>query len=1372
MHKSCYNQKDMSREYTVGLDIGTNSVGWAVIDDDFNLLQGKKKISGDTKVKRKKTNLLGSFLFSEGRTAADRRAKRGIRRRIARRHERLQYLRGIFESEISKIDDSFFIRLDESFYQLDDKNQHETTFRDKDGIKRSVNSAKNDYKYPLFKTETEEKEYYKKFPTIYHLRNYLTENEELDLRKIYLALHHIVKFRGHFVQEENTFDFSNINIQDSVRNLVDLWNEYSNEVLVEDQEAKIEEILKEKISPSFKRKKVENVYNLKPNATFSELIKLAVGNQANLKKPFGLDADLKITSSDEEFEDKISNLTDDQQAIAFAAQKINNDMLLDESLLNGSLSAKMIEKFDAHKEQLARLKEIAKVQGNDFYKKIFASKTKDGKFGVYTKYIQGVGNPAKTYGTAIDEFYKDLRKVFSDAKVDLPEEIAKPMELGEYLPKQRVYTNGVIPYQVHLNEMEQIIAHQRKNFPQIDWDAIPTLMKFRIPYYVGTLANNSGWKSVDGSLIKNEKAFAKNSWLVRNSDDKITPWNFDKVVNKDASAVNFIERMTSFDTYLPSEKVLPSKSLTYQKYAVLNELTKVRVANEFLDAAQKTKVFNDLFAGEHQNGKVTKKLLVNYLNKEFPILGATDDNIFGIDGRGFNAQYTTIHDLQKAGVAWDILRDDKNMAELDNIIKMQTIFDDKKRLLKNLENFSDILTSENISKLSKKHYTGWGRLSRKLLTGVYDRDGHNILWLLENDKAHRNLMQLLTDENLPFIKIIEQANTKNVEKGKISYDLVADLATSPAIKRGIWQTLKIVDELVKFKGYAPKNIAIEFARGNEKGGLRDSRKRTIEKSLKKLQEEFRSEFNKELVEKIKQKSNSDFSQRLQLYFLQNGKDAYDGTDLDIDQLSSYDIDHVVPQSLLKDDSIDNKVLTKKVNNDTKLDRPAGQVFPNMIPFWIRLERSQAISQIKLSRLRKMQFTDDDLRGFINRQLVETRQIMKNVSSILREVYGEDVNVLTPRARFAHDLRIQNDWPKIREINDYHHAHDAYLNAVVGVFRQKAGYDKFASKIWQSKLSHEDLIRQAKFQSSAMDVWNRKKDENGELVKNGLKETSNNKQFWLNYWTDKNTSEIWWGKETIDKIGKVFSYRDVNVVRKTDDQVGKFGDESVFKKDKNAKNFAAGIKNNLRAQKYGGTKAPISAFAVLIRNHKDEIKPLSISSMVSGDYLNAPNKLNFIRNMYPEEGASDIVVKRVNKYTKYITVKCATRLLSSYQEAQVGTQMPLISVANVNSTTQEFNDSFNLVAAFIIKNKLFLGDKVKSIPKIKEWFDQGSPEEKVKLLAEMIRLAHGQNQGLSVLQEAGLGTTAQQLKNRDDLIQSDVILIYQSPTGLHETRKLL
>ena len=61
-------------EYNIGLDIGTNSVGWAVTDIQNNILKKGKK------------NMWGARTFDEGKTAAETRNYRGARRRIQRRN--------------------------------------------------------------------------------------------------------------------------------------------------------------------------------------------------------------------------------------------------------------------------------------------------------------------------------------------------------------------------------------------------------------------------------------------------------------------------------------------------------------------------------------------------------------------------------------------------------------------------------------------------------------------------------------------------------------------------------------------------------------------------------------------------------------------------------------------------------------------------------------------------------------------------------------------------------------------------------------------------------------------------------------------------------------------------------------------------------------------------------------------------------------------------------------------------------------------------------------------------------------------------------------------------------------------------------------
>ena len=67
-------------EYSIGLDIGTNSVGWAVTDSENNILKHGGK------------NMWGARLFDEGDTAAQTRMFRGTRRRIERRRERVNIL--------------------------------------------------------------------------------------------------------------------------------------------------------------------------------------------------------------------------------------------------------------------------------------------------------------------------------------------------------------------------------------------------------------------------------------------------------------------------------------------------------------------------------------------------------------------------------------------------------------------------------------------------------------------------------------------------------------------------------------------------------------------------------------------------------------------------------------------------------------------------------------------------------------------------------------------------------------------------------------------------------------------------------------------------------------------------------------------------------------------------------------------------------------------------------------------------------------------------------------------------------------------------------------------------------------------------------
>ena len=169
-NKNNLNQGD----YYIGLDIGTDSVGWAVTDTtpNYNLLRFKGNL------------MQGINLFEEANGCTERRKFRSARRREARVRQRLDYLEGFFTDEISKTDPTFFIRLKNSFLLSEDK-------------ENSVLGTK----YILFcDEEYTDADYMKEYPTVYHLRKELVKSTQPhDVRLVYIAIHHILKKRGHFL---------------------------------------------------------------------------------------------------------------------------------------------------------------------------------------------------------------------------------------------------------------------------------------------------------------------------------------------------------------------------------------------------------------------------------------------------------------------------------------------------------------------------------------------------------------------------------------------------------------------------------------------------------------------------------------------------------------------------------------------------------------------------------------------------------------------------------------------------------------------------------------------------------------------------------------------------------------------------------------------------------------------------------------------------------------------------------------------------------------------------------------------------------------------------------------------------------------------
>ncbi|MTB64213.1 type II CRISPR RNA-guided endonuclease Cas9 [Streptococcus sp. zg-86] len=1360
------------KNYSIGLDIGTNSVGWAVITDDYKVPVRKVRVQGNTDKQSVTKNMLGVLLFDNGETAEATRLKRTARRRYTRRKNRLRYLQEIFFEEMNQVDGAFFHRLEESFLDADDKKEE---------------------CHPIFGNIRDEVEYHKNFPTIYHLRKHLADStEKADLRLIYLALAHMMKFRGHFLIE-GELGVENVDIQRLFNTFIEEYDRLVEESHLGEIKVDVQEIFTEKVSKSRRLENLIKQYPMeKKNTLFGNLVALALGLQPNFKSNFQLAEDAKLQFSkdtyEEDLEKLLGNIGDEYADLFTSVKKLYDAILLsgiltvNDTSTKAPLSASMVNRYEEHQKDLAQLKAFIKNNAPDRYSDIFKNRSQNGYAGYINK------------GVRQEDFYRYLKGILST--IEESECFMDKIDREDFLRKQRTFDNGSIPHQIHLQEMRAILRRQSKHYPFLKENQakIEKILTFRIPYYVGPLARK-------GSCF---------AWASYQSDEHITPWNFDDVIDKGQSAEQFITRMTSNDLYLPEEKVLPKHSLLYESFSVYNELTRVKYINEqgkaeFFDTNMKQEIFDRVFK---KYRKVTKEKLLNYLHLEFDEFRIIDLTGLDKDNNAFNASLGTYHDLKKI-LDQSFLDDEANQDVLEDIIHTLTLFEDREIIRKRLEKYRDKLTKEQLKKLERRHYTGWGKLSYKLINGIrHKATGKTILdYLIDDGRANRNFMQLIHDDHLDFKEIIDKAQVIGEEDGLAH--TVRGLAGSPAIKKGILQSIKIVDELVRVMGgHAPENIIIEMARENQttNRGRRDSQPR-----LKKLQDGMNKLDGKEKIN-IKDVDNQSLqNDRLFLYYIQNGRDMYTGNPLDRDKLGEYDIDHIIPQSFIKDDSLDNRVLTSSAANRGKSDNvPSIEVVRARKSYWSQLQKAGLISKRKFDNLTKAErgsLTEADKAGFIRRQLVETRQITKHVAQILDSRWNKEkdeagkvirkTKIITLKSNLVSQFRKDFQLYKVREINDYHHAHDAYLNAVVGTALLKK-YPKLAPEFVYGDYKKQDIRKfftksndvseigkataKKLFYSNLMNFFKIKiKLADGQVIERLVVES------------DPETGEVIWDKQKdFATVRKVLSYPQVNVVKKVEVQTGGFSKETIQPKGDSAKLIARKTKQTfLDPKKYGGFKEPTVAYSVLVVAdvEKGRTKKLkTVKELVGITIMERSafekNPVAFLEKRGYHNIQADTIVK-LPKYSLFELENGRRRLLASATELQKGNQMVLPAelvallyhaqriekhddkenhLKYVTENMERFKDLLDYIGRFAEKYVL-AEDKWQQIEKL---YHQADADDIVKFTSSFVNLltftAFGAPAAFKFFNQ-----TVDRKRYTSTKECLDATLIQQSVTGLYETR---
>ena len=1162
-----------SKKYYLGLDMGTDSCGWCVTDDKYNIIRSHKKTYGpDGKlVKREGCHLWGSRLFGPAKTAKNRRLNRTARRRLARRRRRIILLRELFQPEIDKVDPNFFRRLDQSNLWNEDKDkelqmEHNFLFNDKD---------------------LTDKEYYKDFPTIYHLRkamvngltingHYYDPKKQFDIREVYLVLAHMIKYRGNFLMEGDVKGsvvdsaylkqcFDNIDaILISLNNGEDDENEDDK---IDPSECcfNVDEKKARKLANNFQETNKVSDLEDKERDLFGKfdskdirkkILKLINGGSGVRLKDFLPKEILVAHDGDDEYGDKkidLSSETLEDDINGYGLPEIYIEIILEAKkiydfrtlayLLHGQslLCDAMVNVYKKHEEQLAALKRLYKKYATkeQYYFMFRDSRILDGddsddeedkkesnkeesekskakkKKASYVSYIGYTKTNSKAKYTGahitseknisalIKQIKEDLKFDDLKSKVDDPSQqnelskqdildiqcIEEAIESNTFLPRQNSRNNGVFPYQLNLNEMRTIIENQSKYYPFLKDKApsfpdgkteeykIVSLLKFKIPYYIGPLSQPNDY-------VRDDKR--DNHWVQFRGENNqtINPWNFSQIVDLEGTADKFISNLTNYCTYIFGENTLPKESLIFQAYKVLNDLNNLKVNGSLISKEDKDYIIQNVYL---KKKKIKGKDIVNALKNKYKL--SDEDPTITTKGSGksigedevdltmFNSSLSSFIDMSNPNAFGPEFYKDSSKFELaEKVIELITIVEDKDLLKERLKKLE--LSDNQVNYLSKQKYSGWAPLSRKLLDGItVDCDNE-----ITGERYPVTIIDVMRDTPLNFMEIYETKESQfsgfkekvaelNDEKKPSRDDLIEDSYASPAMKRSVKQTFKVIDELKNTLNIDHfDRIFVEATRApGEAGKMVKSRKKQLEvaydaaKDL--VDQELRDDLEKQTDDQLRRK-------KVYLYFMQLGRSVYSGEKIDLNELDKkYDIDHIIPQAKLKDDSFNNMVLVERELNNKKQDEYPipSTIISEQGRKWIQSlanikdknKRSYFMPKDKENRLLRPEskpLTSDELNGFINRQLTLTNQSVKAVCDILKmtekgsEIVYSKANFVSDFRKLCGELRPSYDaFVKVRDINDFHHANDAYLNIVVG----NVYYEKFKNFYINNNIDYDN-----------------------------------------------------------------------------------------------------------------------------------------------------------------------------------------------------------------------------------------------------------------------------------------------------------------------------
>lgn len=439
------------------------------------------------------------------------------------------------------------------------------------------------------------------------------------------------------------------------------------------------------------------------------------------------------------------------------------------------------------------------------------------------------------------------------------------------------------------------------------------------------------------------------------------------------------EHLVGTCPFEPEEKRSPRHAPSFEKFRFLAKLNTVKVREA--NGALRRLTREELAKAVADFGLSSKSITWNALAKTIGLpKGAFFD---GIDQKkakadlaasgGCTAGTKTLYDVFGPS-GWNAVRD--KPALLDAVTAVIAFREDLGSIEKGLE---------ELDGLEPVLFEALRDGARRGDFGMFTGAGHI------STKAARNILPHLLD-GMVYSEACAAAGYDHTQTRRVGIEDIRN----PVVQRSLREAVKQVETLVHNFGARPSRIIVELAREVGKSAKeRDDMTRGIEKRT--AEKERHRQQLKELLKLTHDPSDEDL-RRYELWKEQNYRCVYTDREIDppdiLSTSNAVQVDHVLPRSRSQDNSYANQVLCHSKANQDK-----GQRTPwewkvrdeNDQDWWAKFEARVNALNIKRHKknLLKMRNFDERERGFVERNLNDTKYAARALLAVLRELYADE-----------------------------------------------------------------------------------------------------------------------------------------------------------------------------------------------------------------------------------------------------------------------------------------------------------------------------------------------------------------------------------------------